>query len=440
MSKRYGCLIDEIIAHENMEAAFSEVVDKLPAYTVKIYGRVTKKDRRIRYYKHREAILESLTADIKAGTFKIIRFKDIEVHESGKVRKVQSPPVTKRIGVNAIMRVVEKYLYPTVVKTSAAAIKGRGMHHLYTKMRTDIRHDREGTRYFYKCDVRKFYESIDQCNMKMCIRHYIKDPLLLQMLDGFIELLDHGISIGLRSSQCFGNIELSRLDHRMKEDEHARYYYRYCDDIVVLCHDKAECWHYRDIIHEEVEKLGLRLKPNECVRPISEGIDFLGYVDYGDHGRLRKRIKVNAAVKLARIKSRRRRREIIGSFKGMAKWCDSRNLYRKLTGKRMEFKDWGERYVADDGKKRFNGKPVSLRTLINVHISIVDFETDVPTKNGNRTLVSFFYDNGTQGKYFTDDKQQLFYLQKAREQNLLPMGTVISTEVFGDNKVRYIFT
>ena len=105
-----------------------------------------------------------------------------------------------------------------------------------------------------------------------------------------------------------------------------------------------------------------------------------------------------------------------------------------------EFKDIGLQYVADDGKKRFGGKQMSLRELANTHICLLDFETDVHTDNGPRTLVSFQFDDGSFGKYFTADKQQLWFLEKLREQNDLPCGTTIKSEIFGNGKVRYVFT
>ena len=105
-----------------------------------------------------------------------------------------------------------------------------------------------------------------------------------------------------------------------------------------------------------------------------------------------------------------------------------------------EFKDLGLQYIAEDGKKRFGGKPVKLMSLSNMHISVIDFEKDVQTENGKRTLVSFQYDDGTLGKYFTADKQQEWYLDKLREMNKIPFGTTIKPEPFGEGKVRYIFT
>lgn len=430
MSKRYGYLIDQIIAYDNMSEAFDEVV-----------GGLRNKERRAYYEAKRSRVIADLQALIVAGRFRVESYTEFEVKEGPKIRKVQSPSVKDRIGCNAIMRVVEKYVYPMVIRTSAASIKGRGMHKLYRKVRTDIRHDREGTRYYYKCDIRKFYQSIDQRIMWGVVLEYIKDPILLPMLKNLVEMMPEGLSIGLRSSQCFGNLLLARIDHLMKEKYHVRYYYRYCDDIVMMAATKKELWRLRNVLHREVEALGLVIKPDEAIRPITEGLDFLGYVDDGSHTRLRKRTKQKAARKLAKVKSRKRRQEIIGSLKGMAKWGDCNNMYYKLTGKKMKsFKELGLQYVAEDGKKRFGGKQVTLRSLQNVHIKIVDFETEVPTENGLRTVVSFEYDNGDTGKYFTADKQQLWYLEKIREMDEFPFDTTIGSEVFGNGKVRYLFT
>lgn len=456
--KRWGDLKSEILADSNLDAAFEEVVGHLeePARHYKLVVRKGEDGKTIKSYvplpkpkvsrkervrAKREELLASIKARIANGTFRIATYKEFWVHEGDKWRLIQSPTVEERIGINAIIRVLEKHVYPTIVLTSAASIKGRGMHRLYRKMRSDIRHDREGTRYFYKCDIKKFYQSVVQAIMKEIIRKYVKDRWLLPILDSFVELLKEGISIGLRSSQFYGNILLSRLDHRMKEQEHCRYYYRYCDDIVILSGDKRLLWHYRDVIHEEISKLGLELKPNEAVRPIETGIDFLGYVDDGEHTRLRKRTKQTAGRKLHRVRSRRRRQELTGSLKGMAKWGDCGHLYKTLTGKSMKnFKELGLKYVAEDGKKRFAGKQVTLRSLTNLHINIEDFETDVKTHNGLRTVVSFSYDNGEKGKYFTADKEQLYYLKEAEKMGELPFDTTIVAEVLGNGMVRYHFS
>lgn len=53
------------------------------------------------------------------------------------------------------------------------------------------------------------------------------------------------------------------------------------------------------------------------------------------------------------VKSRKRRRELIASFYGMAKHANCNHLFNKLTGKKMRsFKDLNVAFKPEDGKKR----------------------------------------------------------------------------------------
>ena len=449
MSKRYGYLIQKIVERSNMDRAFDEVVDQLPERKVinKDGSKKVLPGRRSWYRSRREEIVSRLVQHISYGSFRVDHYSEMWVTDGPKIRKVQSPCVEHRIGCNAIMRIVEDVLYPSVIKTSAASIPGRGMHKLFAKMRRDIENDREGTAFFYKCDIRKFFESIDQDLMWEFVQDKIKDPVLLPILHNFVTMMEVGLSIGLRSSQCYGNIFLSGIDHYFKDFLRVKYYYRYCDDIVILGATKRKLWLLRDILHEQAALLNLEVKPNECVRPISEGIDFLGFVYDGQKALLRKRTKQKAARKLRKIKSRKRRQEIIGSLKGMAKWCDSKHLYKTLTGKNMEsfadkvkqMKKDGVEYTGKNGKRMLTGQEVSLRTLVNMHIVVLDFEPDVPTQNGLRYVVQFQKDDGTIGKYLTNDSEQKFWLEEFRKANNIPFDCTITPQYFGQGKVRYMF-
>ena len=455
MSKRYGYLIQKIVERENMDRAFDEVVDQLPERIV-IRKNGEKKvlpGRRTFYRMRREEIVARLVRLISDGSFRVTHYREMWVTEGPKVRKVQSPCVEHRIGCNAIRRVVEDVLYPSVIKTSAASIPGRGMHRLFVKMRHDIENDREGTAYFYKCDIRKFFESIDQDLMWEFVQDKIKDPVLLPILHNFVTMMEVGLSIGLRSSQCYGNIFLSGIDHYFKDFLGVRYYYRYCDDIVILCSGKRKLWMRRDIMHEQAGLLKLVVKPNECVRPLSEGIDFLGFVYDGFKARLRKRTKQKAARKLHKIKSRKRRQEIIGSLKGMAKWCDSKHLFKKLTGKEMT--DIGEikaEATYANGKRRLRGSDIKAQELIGKPFVVVDFEADIIPRrererynrdvrdNGGNTegveppkskyLLSVLFD-GQPRKLWTGLPDNKAKLDKARELGALPLFATINADYSG---------
>ncbi len=431
--KRYGNLIDEIIEPGNMSASFDDVL-----------GDLKNESRKEALRKHKEDIINRLSAAIRDGSFRITHLHEMEVTDGPKRRIVHAPPVVQRIGCHAIMNIVDKVCYKSIIPTSAASIKGRGMHYLHKIIARDIRRDPEGTKYFYKCDIKKFFESIDQDLMYDCVCRYIKDKTLLPILENFIRVSPEGIVMGLRASQCFGNIILDKVDHSMKEVAHVRYYYRYCDDIAMLHGDKRQLWLWRDMLHDQLASLGLEIKPNECVRPLAEGLDFLGYVNYGTHSLVRKRTKKKFARHMAKVKSRKRRIALMGSFKGMAIHGDCNHLYQTITGKKMKkFSEMGVTYTPADGKKRFPGKMMRLGAIVNKPIEVHDYESGIKTSQGEDRYVVSFLDPATKewGKFFTASEEMKNILDQIREmEDGFPFETTIVSEVFDGNKVKYKFS
>ena len=317
------------------------------------------------------------------------------------------------------------------------------MHDLMKYIRRDMQEDPEGTRFCYKFDISKFYESVNQDFVMYSVHRVFKDKKLIAMLDNFVRVIPQGISIGLRSSQGLGNLLLSvYLDHYLKDRYGVRHFYRYCDDGVVLGKSKAELWEIRDAVHEQLEQIDLKVKANERVFPVGEGIDFLGYVIYPDHVLLRKRIKQKFARKMHEVKSRKRRRVLIASFYGMAKHADCIMLFNKLTGKEMKsFKDLNVAYKPEDGKKRFAGAVVSIRELVNLPIVVKDFEVGVKTSQGEDRCVVSIEQNGEPKKFFTNSEEMKNILQQVSEMpDGFPFETTIKAETFGKGRTKYIFT
>lgn len=437
-------LIPEIICGENMYGSFDYVV-----------GHLDYEEQRAAYRPRREEYVSTLTDEIGRGAFRIYRedVRDVHVKDGPKERDVQAPTVIKRVGVHAIMVIVERYTYPSLIKNTAASIKGRGMHWMHHIIEEDLKNVPQLMKFYHQSDIEHFYDNIDHALMKAELRKYISDKVLLPMLDNFVDLLPKGLSKGLRSSQCYANLFLSPIDHIMcqhvnsyvlhDEGEEVRYlYFRYCDDVVIWSNDKKALWRLRDLYVSEIAKLGLRIKPSEAVRPISEGLDFLGYVQFEDFSLIRKRIKKKAARHLAKVKSRKRRQEIIGSFKGMACHADCKHLYHKLTGKRMKkFSEMGVTYTPEDGKKRFPGKPVRLSSITNIPIVVLDYEKDLKTENGDDRYLVSIKDGNVFKKFFTASKEMKQILDKISDiEDGFPFETIIRTEPFGDNKIKYIFT
>ena len=433
--RRDGYIIEEIVDYGNMSESFDTV----------LRGSKRKRCRQGRLLiAHREEVIRDLSARIAAGTFTVKDYREREIMEGGKLRRIQVLSMYDRIAVHAVMNVVDRHMRKRFIRTTSASIKERGMHDLLEYIRRDMEEDPDGTRYCYKFDISKFYDSVRPDFVMYCVKRIFKDRKLVALLDGFMHMMPSGISIGLRSSQGLGNLLLSVfLDHYLKDRYGVRHFYRYCDDGVVLGKSKAELWLVRDIVHEQVEQVGLKIKASERVFPVSEGIDFLGYVIYSSrHVELRKRIKQRMARKMHEVKSRKRRRELIASFYGMAKHANCNMLFNKLTGKAMKsFKDLKVAYKPEDGKKRFPGAVVSIRELVNLPIVVKDFEMGIKTEQGEDRCIVAIEQNGEAKKFFTNSEEMKNILAQIREMpDGFPFETTIKTETFGKGRTKYVFT
>lgn len=347
---------------------------------------------------HIDQIEAWLAAEIESGKFRLTSFGEEIINEREKARKIQFLySYYEKIGIHAIMNIVEQLTFKRLIRTTGASLKNRGTHDLLKIIRRDMAEDPDGTRYTYADDISKFYESIDQDVMMDCLRHYFKGRIILTLLERFVRLLKKGVSIGLRSSQHFGNLLLSLyLDHVLKSGEGFKLFYRYCDDKRLMAGTKSELWHGAHVIERQVELAKLTVKPGARIFPTSQGVDFLGYVARPTHVLIRKRNKQRTARKLKKIKSKTRRAEIIASFYSLCKHADAKNLFYKLTGIKMadypKLKTLAELGIPStpglraDGTKNFPGRQVALQALIGSNFCIVDFQPGMSTQYSRQAL------------------------------------------------------
>ena len=224
------------------------------------------------------------------------------------------------------MNVLEPFFVSMFTADTYSCIKGRGIHAAANAVKRALR-DIPGTQYCLKLDIRKFYPNVDHAILKQLLRRKIKDQDLIWLLDGIIDSAE-GLPIGNYLSQYFANFYLSYFDHWMKEEKKVKYYFRYADDLVILSDNKPYLHQLLSDIRIYLdEKLKLTVKDNYQVFPVEKrGIDFVGYVFFHSHTRLRKSIKQN----FARMLATNRNKKSIASYNGWAAHCDSKHLLKKL--------------------------------------------------------------------------------------------------------------
>src|SRR5690606_13680880 len=99
------------------------------------------------------------------------------------------------------------------------------------------------TAWVLKCDIRKFFASIDHQILITILKKHLKDEdtvwLLNQIINSFYSTKKGvGLPLGNLTSQLLVNIYMNEFDQFMKHQLKAKYYIRYADDFVVLSSDK----------------------------------------------------------------------------------------------------------------------------------------------------------------------------------------------------------
>lgn len=234
------------------------------------------------------------------------------------------PYYPDRIIHHCVVNILEPIWMRTYIRDTYAALPGRGIHDGAARVRMALR-DLSGTRYCLKMDVRKFYQSVDHVVLKKLVRHKIKDPDVLWLLDLIINSAP-GVPIGNYTSQHFGNLMLTVLDHWLKEKLKVRYYFRYCDDMVLLSDSKDQLHGWRRLIEFFLaDILKLELKKNWQVFPVTRrGIDFLGYRFFHGYTLVRKSI-----VSRFKRKFRRGNQRSMAAYNGWFVWANTYNLRTK---------------------------------------------------------------------------------------------------------------
>lgn len=154
--------------------------------------------------------------------------------------------------------------------------------------------------FFLKCDIKKFFDSIDQDILIKLLKKKIINNYTLWLLEKIIKSFERGLPLGNITSQLFANIYLNELDQFVKHQLRVKYYIRYCDDFVITnCSQSIFNAHIQKINHFLEGKLKLLLHPNKIIiRKYHQGIDFLGYVIFPYHRVLRTKTKRRILRKL----------------------------------------------------------------------------------------------------------------------------------------------
>ena len=139
-----------------------------------------------------------------------------------------------------------------------------------------------------------------------CTRDYVMrgEPRLLNRIAPHKTLLHappgKGLPIGNLNSQFFANVYLNGLDQFVKHELKCRHYLRYCDDFVLLADSPEQLAEWRGRIEAWLRAaLCLELNPKQLLAPVSNGVNFLGYIVRRDYLLVRRRVVNHLRERLA---------------------------------------------------------------------------------------------------------------------------------------------
>lgn len=215
-----------------------------------------------------------------------------------KPRRIHKASVRDRVLHHAIYRMLYPFFDKAFIADSYSCRVDKGTHKALNRFRaTAYRVSKNHTRtcWVLKCDVTRFFASIDQNILLYILSTYIPDTDILGLLEEIIKSFETlgkpgiGLPLGNLTSQLLVNVYLNEFDQYAKHILKAKRYLRYADDFVLLSDDRdwleAQIKPIRHFLHDCLQ---LSLHPHKVsIETSASGVDFLGWVHFLHHRVLR---------------------------------------------------------------------------------------------------------------------------------------------------------
>jgi retron-type reverse transcriptase len=252
--------------------------------------------------------LLQLQTELEAQTYAPGPYHHFIIYEP-KRRRISAAPFRDRVIHHALVRVIEPIFERRFIHDSYACRRGKGTHRALNRCTYFARHHR----FVLKCDIVKFFPSMDHAVLRDMLARLIADDQTLRLIDRILNsgqgvladeyemvwfpgddlmaaLRSRGLPIGNQTSQFWANVYLNPMDQFIKRELRCRAYLRYCDDFLLFDDDKQQLWAWREAIMDFLVWLRLTLHEKEnTVFPVSNGIPFLGWQVFPTHRRLKRR-------------------------------------------------------------------------------------------------------------------------------------------------------
>lgn len=207
-----------------------------------------------------------------------------------KQRHIHKATVRDRVVHHAVFQILNPIFEPSFIAHSYSCRVGKGTHKgvdAIDRMSRKVSQNNTRSCFALKCDIKRFFDSIDHEVLLTILARRIKDDRVMWLMNEIIRGFSHdklhngkGLPIGNLTSQLFANVYMNEFDQFVKHDLKVKYYARYTDDFIILNHKRDALEQLIPRIRDYLMKaLYLALHPYKVIITTPQrGIDFLGYV------------------------------------------------------------------------------------------------------------------------------------------------------------------
>jgi len=319
--KRHGNLFNKITTTENIQLAY---------YKARKGKRWQRKVQD--FEKDLDNNIENIRQSLINKTFDTAGYRTKTIYEPKEREIFILPFAPDRIIQHALMNIIEPIWDSIMIYNNYACRVGKGIHAGSRKTMEYVRKND----YCLKCDISKFYPSVDHDILYNILQRKIKCTDTLWLIKNIIYSYPGGknVPIGNYTSQWFGNMYLNELDVYIKHVLKCKDYIRYCDDFCLFHNDKK----ILNMMAKSIESFlltRLNLKFSKCdLFPVSHGVDFLGYRHFRKYILLRKSTAKRVRKRLSKLPqmlkngkiNKDQLRSSIASTHGWLKWANTYNF------------------------------------------------------------------------------------------------------------------
>lgn len=296
-----GLGLPAAVSSGKMKFDYSRIYDFENLYRAYLASRRNKRSTRevIQFEMNAGPNLCRLQEEVRSGTYRLSGYYHFTIHDP-KTREIYALHYRDRILQHSLCdNLLAPYFEKHLIYDNAACRKNKGtlfaMNRLNGFLHEHFKHHgRKG--YFLKCDIRKFFDSIDHTILKRRLTNIVDDvrtlELLFHIIDSYEVSPGRGIPMGNQTSQWFALFYLDPLDRLVKEKLKIKYYTRYMDDCILISESKEEL-HYALIeMRKLLAELCLSFNEKTQIFPITHGVEYLGWrFALTETGRVTRRLK-----------------------------------------------------------------------------------------------------------------------------------------------------